>query len=259
MKFLKYDLKNVGIFGDVHAALGNLTNILTLIDVANRSKVISLGDIWDRGIEPNEVINVIHDLYKADKLLPILGNHELKFLRHFTEPKSKVVMGSQQTATLNLLTQESKDKFVDLYKDEIVCIYDPNMKIFISHAPGGRPARILYKNYENCRVVIGGEPNMTFEEFLQKDNHIIAKKHISTLMYGITNGDKTSEGLPVRLPIVNDENDDLDGWTYIYGHIHAGNFHPELSKKCICLDFCSPTGVIGGAIVNSQEDIRLFV
>ena len=114
MKFLKYDLKNVGIFGDVHAALGNLTNILTLIDVANRSKIISLGDIWDRGTEPNEVINIIHDLYKADKLIPILGNHELKFLRYFTEPKSQVVMGSQQVATLNLLTQESKNKFVDL-------------------------------------------------------------------------------------------------------------------------------------------------
>lgn len=259
MKFINCDITNYGIIGDIHADIKNLNHILNIIDIEKRNKVISLGDIWDRGQEPNEVVSVLYDLYKRNVLIPIVGNHELKYIRYFTDPASKVSMGTQQQATLNLLTNESIAKFVELYESEIVCIYDPKRKIFITHAPGGRPQRILYKNYENTRIVMGGQANITFDEFLNRENHTIHKKHISTLMYGITNGDKTSDGFPVRMPIIDNENDDLDGWTYIYGHIHAATFNPELNNRCICLDFCSPTGKIGGCIVNADGSFNLIV
>jgi predicted phosphodiesterase len=258
MKFLKCDLTNVGLFGDVHAALQNLKNVLNLLNVGERNKIVSLGDLWDRGNEPNEVIDIIHDLYTQGKLIPVMGNHDWKFVRYFTE--KNVILGNQQTATVGLLKDKSIEKLLDLYKDEIVCVYDPIMKIFVSHGPGGRPQRILYKNYDSEKITMGGQANMTFEEFLAKDYHVVAKKHVSTLLYGITNGDKTAEGLPIRLPIVVDATDDLDGWKYIYGHIHGGAFYVEANKTCICLDFCSPTGPIGGCIVNNtQEDITLVV
>lgn len=257
MKFLKYDLTNVGVFGDVHAALGNLKDILTLLDVDKRRKIVSLGDIWDRGLEPNEVVDILYDLYVSGKLIPIIGNHEAKYLKWLNTPN--LVMGSQQIATLSLLKEESKAKFIEIFSEEIVCIYDPSLKIFITHGPGGRPARILFKNYEAAKLVMGGTPNMTFDEFLFKESHIVSKKHISTLLYGITNGDKTPDGFPVRLPIVNSPTDELDGWKYIYGHVHANNFHPEGNNNLICLDFCSPTGKIGGCIINSHDDITLVV
>jgi predicted phosphodiesterase len=258
MKFLKYDLTNVAVIGDIHSSLDNLQNILKLIEVDKRKKLITLGDIWDRGNEPNEVIDILYDLYTCGKLIPIIGNHDVKHIRHFTENKN-YNLGTQQEATLNKLTKESIDKFVEIYREDIVCIYDPIMKIFLSHGPGGRPQNILYKNYENERIIIGGQPNVTFEEFILKDNHNVAKKHISTLLYGITNGDKTMDGFPVRLPIIKDINDNLEGWVYCYGHIHSSNFYPEKNKSCICLDFCSPTGKIGAAIINSKDDINLLV
>jgi hypothetical protein len=256
MKFLKYDLTNVGVIGDIHASLTNLNNILNLIDYKNRRKVISVGDIWDRGLEPNEIIDLLYDLYTTNKLIPIIGNHDNKFLRYFANP-NKIQLGEQQKATLALLKEESITKFKEIFSEDIVSIYDPIRKIMISHAPGGRPYKILYKNYESLVIQIGGQRALTFEEFLLKDNHLVDKKHISTLLYGITRGDKTPEGFPVRLPITNSETDDLDGWKYIYGHIHATNFYPEVNTRLMCLDFNSPTGKIGGAIVN--EDITLVV
>lgn len=258
MKFIKYDVTDCAIIGDIHAALNNLDRILNLVEVHKRKRLITVGDIWDRGVEPNETIDILYDLYKKGILLPIVGNHDNKFIRYFTEGNSKVSMGSQQQETLKLITNESIAKFIEIFEDNIVCVFDPNNKIFISHGPGGRPQRILYKNYEHNRIVVGGQPNITFDEFLSLDSHNVNKKHISTLLYGITNGDKNEDGFPVRLPIILDEKDDLDGWTYLYGHIHAKTFNPELNAKCICLDLCSPTGKIGGCIVDGKDQFRLF-
>jgi predicted phosphodiesterase len=257
MKFIKYDLSNVAVIGDIHASVDNLTNVLKLINVETRNKIVSVGDVWDRGVNPNETIDILHDLYKANKLLPIVGNHDNKFIRYFGDDK-RVVLSSQQEETLKLVSSTSIEKFVEIFESEIVCIYDPFLKVFISHAPGGRPRRILEKNYENSVISIGGQRPITFEDFLLTESHSVAKKHISTLLYGITNGDKTVEGFPVRLPIIKDESDDLDGWTYIYGHIHASNFHPELNSRCICLDFCSPTGPIGACVID-KDTRTLFV
>jgi hypothetical protein len=252
MKFLKYDLENVAIIGDIHSSLDNIKSILELVEVDKRKKIITLGDIWDRGEYPNEVINILYDLYTCGKLIPIIGNHDAKHLRHFAEP-GRYNLGTQQEFTLNKLTKDSIKKFVEIYQEDIICIYDPIKKIFLSHAPGGRPRNILYKNYESERVVIGGQSNVSFEEFLMKSSHTISRKYVSTLLYGITNGDKTMDGFPVRIPILKEATDTLDGWTYIYGHIHSSNFYPEKSKSCICLDFCSPVGKIGGAIINKDE------
>jgi predicted phosphodiesterase len=258
MKFLKYDLTNVAVIGDIHSSLANLNDILAKVDVENRRKIITVGDVWDRGNEPNETIDILYDLYTRGKLIPLVGNHDNKFMRYFTDA-SRVNMGSQQQGTLEKITDESKAKFMEIFAEEIVCIYDPVMKIFISHGPGGRPNSILHKNYENLRILIGGQANVTFEEFLLKESHIVAKKHISTLLYGITMGDKTEEGFPVRLPLTKSETDDLDGWIYMYGHIHATTFYPEVNKNCVCLDHCSPTGKIGGSIITSRDNIQLVV
>ena len=258
MKFKKCDFTNSCVFGDVHSSLENLKNILVLLDTDNRKKVISVGDIWDRGTEPNEVVDIIYDLFTKGNFIPLVGNHESKFIRYLTDSKT-VSMGSQQTATLSLLTDDSKRKFLEIYAEEIVCAYDPLMKIFITHGPGGRPHRILYKNYEAYRVVIGGQASISFEDFLILESHNVAKKHIATLLYGITNGDKNSEGFPIRQPIAKSNTDDLEGWRYIYGHIHSNAFHPDGNTNLICLDFCSPIGKVGGCIITSHNDIKLVV
>lgn len=259
MKFISYDLTNVAVLGDIHASLDNLKNALQKCDVDNRRKIITVGDILDRGVNPNETIDILYDLYKANKLIPIVGNHDNKFIRFFSN-ESKVVMGNQQQETLKLLSSSAIEKFKELFESEIVCVYDPKINIFISHAAGGRPRKILEKNYENNTISIGGQRQTTFDEFVIKESHSVAKKHISTLLYGITNGDTTADGLPVRLPIIKDINDDLDGWLYIYGHIHAANFHPELNKCCVCLDFCSPTGPIGVCIIGKdRSELTLLV
>lgn len=258
MKFLKCDFTNVCVIGDVHSSLENLKNILHLLDINNRKKVISVGDIWDRGNEPNEVVDIIYDLFTKGNFIPLVGNHESKFIRFFNDSKT-VSMGSQQNATLSLLTEESKRKFLEIYAEEIVCAFDPIMKIFITHGPGGRPYKILYKNYEGHRVVIGGQSSISFDDFLLLDSHVVAKKHIATLLYGITNGDKNNEGFPIRLPITKSNTDNLEGWRYIYGHVHGNNFHLEDNTNLICLDLCSPTGKVGGCVITSHDDIKLVV
>ena len=119
MRFLKYDLSNCGLLGDIHASLQNLNEVLKLIDYNNRRKIITLGDYWDRGSEPNEVIDILFDLYTCGKLIPILGNHDHKFIRYFSETNSKVSMGEEQKKTLEKLKDGSIEKLIEILNDKL--------------------------------------------------------------------------------------------------------------------------------------------
>ena len=256
MIFQKHNLENVAVIGDIHAVLENLNNILTKVEIEKRNKLVIVGDVLDRGNDVNDVNEVIDVLYNLrHKLIPILGNHDIKLIKHFNN--EKVHLGEQQQRTIQIIDDEHIKKYVEIFKDEIVAVYDPAQKIFISHAPGGRPRNILYNNYTHIVPSVGGSFLKTFDDFLNEESHSVQKKHISTLLYGITNGDKDERGFPIRHPITSDPTDDLESWIYFFGHIHSDRFYSEDNKNVICLDFCSGSegGVIGGAVINNSIDL----
>ena len=254
MKILNRSVRNVCIIGDVHSSPNELRSIIKKSKDKGITRFISLGDLWDRGYDPNGVTEIIHEMIKNNELDIIMGNHDYKFIRHFAG--QKVSISHEQTETLDKLTQKSIELLYDIFIDQPVAIYDPFTKVFISHAFGGRPYNILRQDHRKNPAY----SQMTFESYIHcVDDKVFDKKHVSNLLYGITNGLTTENGRPVRLPITKSIDDELDGWVYVAGHHHYACLFPENGNKhCVCVDFCSgePGGKLAGLIVKENGIIE---
>ncbi len=253
MRILNRSIANVCVIGDIHSSPKELLSVITQARARGINKFISVGDLWDRGYDPNGVIDIVADLLSNGELELCLGNHDWKFIRHLAG--LQVSIKEEQLETLRLLTQKSIDAFLGIFADLPVAIYDPVKKIFISHAAGGRPADILGRDFQKSK-----EHNFAiYDTYLNDQNDkIIDKKYAANLLYGLTNGQITENGKPVRLPITDDVNDDLEGWTAIFGHQHSAELFPENGNKhCCCVDYCSGEdgGKLAGLIIGNDSNI----
>jgi len=61
---------------DVHGCSTALTSILAAIDPQQEDTIITLGDYVDRGIDSKGVLEMLIDLAKRCRLIPLLGNHD---------------------------------------------------------------------------------------------------------------------------------------------------------------------------------------
>lgn len=253
MKILNRSVNNVCIIGDIHASPKSLKSVLAQASARGIHKFISLGDLWDRGTDPNETVEIIYDLLDRGQLDIILGNHDWKFIRHLQG--QKVSIKEEQIETLSKITPRSTEIFNDIFYDLPVAIYDPAKKIFISHAAGGRPADILGRDFQKSKEHNFASYESYFNDTADKK---VDKKYVANLLYGITNGEQTENGRPVRLPLTENVDDDLEGWTYIFGHIHASNLYPEGNKRVVCVDWCSgePGGSLAGLIIGDDATIK---
>lgn len=252
LKILNRSIANVCVIGDIHSSPNELRSVITQARARGINKFISLGDLWDRGYDPNGVIDIVVDLLNAGQLEVCLGNHDWKFIRHFAG--QKVSIANEQIETLSKLTQKSIDAFLGIFAELPVAIYDPIKKIFISHAAGGRPSDILGRDFQKSK-----EHNFSIYDTYLNDqaDKVIDKKYVANLLYGMTNGQVTENGRPVRLPLTIDVNDDLENWTVISGHIHAAELFPEGNKRVVCLDWCSGEegGKLAGLIINDTSHV----
>lgn len=252
MKIVNCNINNVCIIGDVHSSPNELQHVINKAKKNNIDNFIFLGDLWDRGYDPNGVVDIIYNLKEKAKV--IVGNHDYKFLRHFDG--SEVVIAEQQQQTLSKITESSIDRFRTIFQDGIVAMFDPINKIFMSHGAAGRPLNILRHLLDdvNRERIVGDK--ITLDDMFRMVKEIpIQKKRYGNFMYGKTNGD-TINGLPVRLPITTNEEDSLDGWTYFYGHIHASNIFPENGNKhSVCLDYCcgESKGKLAGLLLRDNK------
>ncbi len=253
LRILNRNIANVCVIGDIHSSPNELRSVIAQSRERGINKFLSLGDIFDRGDGPNDVIDIILELLNAGELEIILGNHDWKFIRYFSG--QKVSIADEQVETLRKLTQKSIDAFMGIFADLPVAIYDPVKKIFISHAAGGRPADILGRDFQKSR-----EHNFaSYENYINDtSDKLIEKKYAANLLYGITNNKIDGNGRPIRLPITDDVNDDLEGWQYFFGHIHSNNLFPEGNRRVICLDYsCGepPHGKLAGLIINDMSNV----
>lgn len=254
MKIMNRDVSNVCIIGDTHSGIRELESVISQARARGISKFISVGDLVDRGEYPNEVISLISQMIKNKELNIFYGNHDYKLIRHFRG--QKVNIATEQELTLKAMTPKSVEVYLDIFQDNPIAIYDPVKRIFLSHAAGGRPATILYQDYKKSTL----NRFNTFNEYLfdTKDKYI-DKKYVSNLMYGITNGDSdATTGRPIRLPLTKDNDDMLDFWTIIFGHIHSNELFPEGNRRVVCIDYsCSePGGTLCGLIIGDDASIK---
>lgn len=253
LKILNRAINNVCVIGDIHGSPNELRSVIAQARARGINKFISLGDLWDRGYDPNGVIDIIAELLANGEIELVLGNHDWKFIRHFAG--QKVSIADEQVETLRKLTQKSIDAFLGIFAELPVAIYDPVKKIFISHAAGGRPADVLGRDFQKSR-----EHNFAIYDTYLKDqaDKIIDKKYVANLLYGMTNGQVTENGRPVRLPLTTEVTDDLEGWTVVFGHIHSATLFPEGNRRVACVDWCSGEegGTLAGLIIGDDATIK---
>jgi serine/threonine protein phosphatase 1 len=73
--------------GDIHGCSAALRALLAAIEPQADDTLVPLGDYVDRGPDSRGVIDLVLDLEKQCRLVPILGNHELMLLDALAHPR----------------------------------------------------------------------------------------------------------------------------------------------------------------------------
>lgn len=68
------------VVGDIHGCLTALTRLLKEADLGPKDRLITVGDMVDRGQDSRGVLDVLMDLHQKEVLTPLRGNHEIMFL-----------------------------------------------------------------------------------------------------------------------------------------------------------------------------------
>jgi serine/threonine protein phosphatase 1 len=71
--------RNLAI-GDIHGCRKALTVLLDVVAPSSDDTIVTLGDYVDRGPDSSGVIELLIDLDKSHKLVPLRGNHEIMML-----------------------------------------------------------------------------------------------------------------------------------------------------------------------------------
>lgn len=255
MKIVNRNLQNSLIIGDVHSSPEQLKRVLN--QVQEPSHIVFLGDLVDRGNDPNEVIEIVHALVSAGKTTVIMGNHDWKFVRYFNG-RTGVSMKGEQQKTLELMTEKSKELFMEIFNSGVIGVWDPALQVMCGHAAAGHPIRVFDRIVSASTVA-----DFTFNKALLEDEHEIDKNTLARFLYGIViNNDKDERGYPKRQPITADNDDDLGGWTFIHGHTHAKELFPENGNThIVCLDWAcgEDNGKLAGLVLNGPIDASQLV
>src|SRR5690606_38455205 len=76
----------VGVISDVHAHLDHLERALTILEAAGVDKLVCLGDVVEKGPQPDAVVELIDHLH----IPTVQGNHDLNAVRHAQlEPRDR--------------------------------------------------------------------------------------------------------------------------------------------------------------------------
>lgn len=72
--------------GDIHGCLTELKELIDSLALTSKDKVISLGDLVDKGPQPVEVVKFIKD----SGFESLIGNHEQKYLKYYKHEQKQL-------------------------------------------------------------------------------------------------------------------------------------------------------------------------
>lgn len=180
------------VFGDVH---GDFTSFMRVVNYAKSQNyfLLSLGDLVDRDRCPFEVVTNMARLIKEGRAGFTIGNHDDKMYRYAKGAKVSFSLDSKQT--LADVGEARMEEFLSTYVDII------DDKAFSN----------FYHKFDDIVLVHAAAHKAMWE-----DNHVMTKSEQNRYMVGETNGERYSDGYPVRL--YNWVNDIPMGKTVIVGH-----------------------------------------
>lgn len=222
------------VFGDIH---GDYDSFKKARDFAKKENFffMSLGDLVDRGRNPFEVINDMHDTMYDGLGGFTIGNHDDKHYRF--SKGNKVSFSRDGKQTLDDVGVERLSEFHRMYS----AIVEDTMLSGLFH------------KFDDITLV-----HAASHPCLWESNPSIGRTERSRFIVGETNGEKMDDGYPVRL--YNWIEEVPIGKTVIVGHdkmpIHNVNITEPMvvsnknGGKVIFLDTgCGKGGFLSGALV----------
>lgn len=211
------------VVGDIH---GCYDEFLQLIDpqLSAGHKVWSVGDMIDRGPHSPEVLRWFIEKTESGHAGFILGNHEDKFIRWLQGKNIRVSHGLQETIS-QLEKQPDTFKLVREY--------------FLD--------RIDYRDKPSIAKVQEVIPGVLIVHAALKTSS--RGWDVGTALYGVTSGEKTSEGYPVR----QDWAQAYKGQEWVI-HGHVPVVHARFIGRVLNIDTgCCFGGKLTGVIPETWE------
>ena len=81
-------MKRTIAIGDIHGCATALKRLLDEIKPIQKDTIVGIGDYVDRGMESDQVIEILIDLVTHCQFVPLIGNHELMMYKGIRNGKS---------------------------------------------------------------------------------------------------------------------------------------------------------------------------
>ena len=85
------------IYGDLHGCLTEFKELRAKVNPTKNDKEIIIGDILDRGLQSNELLEYVRE----NNILSILGNHEYKYIRYKKHQDNLLKTGKKNPINLD--------------------------------------------------------------------------------------------------------------------------------------------------------------
>ena len=262
MKLINIKASKSLIIGDVHSSPDKLNQLLDMTSHLDIEKYIFLGDLVDRGPDPEQAIAIVHKLVTSGKAHVLVGNHDWKFIRKFAG-NNKVSIKAEQEETLRKMKDRSIEQFKEIFgEDLVVGAWDADLKLMFGHAASGRPLSVFSRATATVNDLMPelDADQVSINDTIGNSAIQVSNKSGNKFLYGMVNGQQKDEnGFPERLPITTSADDDLEGWKFIHGHTHAKTFHPENGNpNIICLDWAcgEEDGQLAGLYITDRDSVN---
>lgn len=178
------------VIGDVHSSFRELQQLIEKIREkdgdANR-KIVFVGDLFDRGDGASEMISWV----LATNPISVRGNHDHKLWKALEGRKVKMSHGLDGTFKTMMEWTGAKDAEDLVVKSKPMKDYLDSLPYFMKLELPEKTAYVVHAAITPKMTEVMDHPDLPKKA---------REKYEATCIYGFTNGEKTPEGFPVRLP-----------------------------------------------------------
>lgn len=120
------------IIGDLHANVGELKKLMSLLEIKAGDKIIFLGDLIDKNIETKKTIDLLNEISSKHDCVFIKGDHEFvweRYLMHNDIARQDFILNYGGVAALQKFTDDPKDLVINNKIVEIKSFLQPYLDL----------------------------------------------------------------------------------------------------------------------------------
>lgn len=132
------EYEEIVCFGDIHSCYAPLKEYFDKKPYSENKFYVFIGDLIDRGLQPNETVEFIYSLISKPNVIVVTGNHELWIKRWIRGEDVEGMSGAFQK-TLRELTDDNKQKLREIGRKcrQVFCFNYKDKNYICTH--GGIP------------------------------------------------------------------------------------------------------------------------